>query len=1011
MQIYGVGSSWTQLGSLTNFGIGSTDSETTSSVSLFGRFSGEQPDLYAATLSILSYGASLGESTGTTTNSTLTTTDSQASILDSIQERLTSLQSLYEQSSEATTDEERSQIQKAIDSTIADISTLASVSLSLGSTQYAKVSELNADQVVDLEVLELDSNSSVTLTGTVTQAAERAQLTVLGNDAGEISETVSVNLAGSLGSVTMTWEKGESLESVAERVNSLAEATGVVAGVKDSVLVLSSTSVGSEASVSLNATALSSEVAALDVNDRQISGVSTAQFQAGQSLEVSGEIIQAAERAEVRYVGDGAGRVNGGALVEISGNQGTVEIEFEAGESLESVASKINDAVGETGVTASVEDEVLVLRSVSTGSNAFVSVDGGALIGEISVSGANEEQITSATLNRAQAGLNTTLEGEVINAADRGSLTLTGTQSGRVISDATFKLTGINGSATIEVDKWEKLEKVADRINNKTAQTGVTARVEDNSLVLESTELGSSGFVDVEVLAVDQDFDVDGVWGSQIDDIDVISMAANEEVTVSGQVTQLASEAEMTLQVGSNNRIVSNATITIEGKNGSVQVQAFAGEKVSKLAERIEDALDDEDIDIDVSYSGNNLKLETDDEGGSEFISFTVDSGSIAGYSAGQGTTVSGQDARAVINGQEFVGTGNRLTVELEEVTFEMEIDDDFTGTFHSFSIESDGGFFDIEGADENGRNYGSDVQVLVDGEVYTGSGNNVTISTDEYEVELDFAAGFTGQFDPLVIQGESTFEVVGGEEAASDYGQDVIVILNGQTIEGTGSDVTFETEYGDLELAFAEDYAGELQTFTVAATVGEFTVLGTEESSAVYGQDVIVEVGGEEYVGVGNQVTLGLGAATVQLEFAEGFSGELDPITISGTELESDSVFDLSGEEHSELMELAEALAPFLSGGDFAVGSENFSDGKVTLDEIVEELSSLQIVGEQESEELELVSLTGEELTAAREAAAQVAEAFQQYLLTDTLMNLDSLGIRSYLDDAGRQRVVELLR
>lgn len=1009
MHINGVGSSLNLLSTSTKFGLGSSDAEEPSSVSLFGKFSGEQPDLYAATLSILSYGAALGEATSSTSTVTESSTDSQASILDSIQERLTTLQGLYEQGAEATTEEERAQVQKAIDSTIADISTLASVSLSLGSTQYAQVSELNPDQVVDLNVLELDSNSSVTLEGTVTQAAERAQLTVLGTDEGEVSETVNVNLGGSLGNVSMTWEKGESLESVAKRVNELAEATGVVAAVKDSVLVLTSTSIGSESKVSLNATTVSSTVEVTNVNADQISGVSTSQFETGQSLDVSGEVIQASERAEVRYVGDGAGYVNGSATVKISGNEGTAEVEFEYGETLESVADKINKVASETGVTASVEDNQLVMRSIKTGSDAFVSVDGGASIGEISVSGANADQITSATVNRASAGLNTTLEGEVVTSADYGRLTLTGTESGKVISDATFKLSGAKGSVTIEVDKRESLSTVATRINNKTEKTGVTARVEDNKLILESTELGSEGFVDVEVLAVDQDIDVDGKWSWQIDDVDVLSMDANTEVEISGEVTQLASDAEMTLKVGSGNKITANATITIEGKNGSVEVKAFAGENVSKFANRVEDALDD--LDIDVDYSGNYVTFETDDEGGSEFVNFTVKSGSIAGLSAGQSTSATGQDAKAVINGQEITGVGNRLTVELDEVTFEMEIDNDFTGTFHSFTIESDGGFFDIEGADENGSSYGTDVEVLVDGQTYTGSGNDVTISTDEYEVDLSFASGFSGSFDPLTIQGESVFEVAGGEGEASDFGQDIVVELNGQKIEGKGSEVTLETEYGNVDVGFVEGYVGSVDTFTIGAVVGEFTVLGTDESTTVYGKDVVVEFGGQEYVGVGNQVTVGTAEATVELEFAEGFSGELDPITISGTELESDSLLDASGEEHSELMELAEALAPYISGGEFAVGGESFADGKQTLDDIVKELASLQIVGEQESEETEVVSLTDQQLTEAREAAAHVAEAFQQYLLTDTLLNLDSMGLQSYLDDSGRQRVVELLR
>ena len=381
----------------SSFGLASSSRGSQSStLSLHDLLDQDEPDLYAATLSILSFGSALGSSASVADAGTAS--PSQESLLSSIQERLATVQSLYGDAAAATTDEERVQIQAAIDATIADISVLADVSLSRGSAQYAQVGELNDAQVLDLSVLELDANAEVTLQGTVTSAADHARLTVLGTEDGKVADAVSTTIGGSLGSVTLTWEQGESLESVAERINDLASATGVRASAQDSLLVLESVEVGSSAQVSLNATVFTGDITTRNVDAAQISNVSSNDFVAGSSLAVSGSVSQAAERAELRYVGDGAGRVNYSADVTVEGNRGSAVVTFTEGASLESVADDINREASSTGVSASVEDNQLVLRSLDLGADAFVSVDGGDSVGQVTASGVNVSQITSATV-------------------------------------------------------------------------------------------------------------------------------------------------------------------------------------------------------------------------------------------------------------------------------------------------------------------------------------------------------------------------------------------------------------------------------------------------------------------------------------------------------------------------------------------------------------------------------------------------------------------------------------
>ncbi len=85
-----------------------------------------------------------------------------------------------------------------------------------------------------------------------------------------------------------------------------------------------------------------------------------------------------------------------------------------------------------------------------------------------------------------------------IVAMEKAQLTYTGTDR-FAASNATITLTGNLGSASISVTTNDPLEAVAAAINNKTADTGVTASVRDNTLTLESQTTGNSALVRVRV--------------------------------------------------------------------------------------------------------------------------------------------------------------------------------------------------------------------------------------------------------------------------------------------------------------------------------------------------------------------------------------------------------------------------------------------------------------------------------------------------------------------------------
>ncbi|MEZ6105240.1 MAG: flagellin hook IN motif-containing protein [Pirellulaceae bacterium] len=119
------------------------------------------------------------------------------------------------------------------------------------------------------------------------------------------------------------------------------------------------------------------------------------------------------------------------------------------------------------------------------------------------------------------------------------ALSLQGSGSSTVIDDATFQLSKRVGAVEIDIAVGESLATVADRINASTDATGATA-VDGDRLVIEATELGSSGFVQIELLAGEQDITVTGVRNNQLDGASATSMAADTSVTLSGGVLQAA---------------------------------------------------------------------------------------------------------------------------------------------------------------------------------------------------------------------------------------------------------------------------------------------------------------------------------------------------------------------------------------------------------------------------------------------------------------------------------------
>ncbi len=108
------------------------------------------------------------------------------------------------------------------------------------------VTGVNPEQLTDFVVNSIDSNARETLSGTLS-AGQVAQLMYDGGAAARMFDTGTFNIAGDLGSSSLTFHRDDSLTELAALVNGQTSETGVTALVSGGQLVFHSVQAGSDA--------------------------------------------------------------------------------------------------------------------------------------------------------------------------------------------------------------------------------------------------------------------------------------------------------------------------------------------------------------------------------------------------------------------------------------------------------------------------------------------------------------------------------------------------------------------------------------------------------------------------------------------------------------------------------------------------------------------------------------------------------------------------------------------
>lgn len=934
----------------------------------------------------------------------------QSAYFDQIRSELSSLRGyLEDQNSDVLTSDEQQSLQTKIDEAIQNIGKLAGVSIAIGGIANAKVEGLDSNQILDLSVLSLETNGSLAITGTIDSLGENAQIVILGDGSGELQDNASFTIEGKQGSMTVRAHAGTSLVSIAEEINQNATDTGVAAAVSGENLYLTSVDKGSQAFVAVHAASFSDSLEFSGLNSNQFESFQVNSLQTA-NASFSGRLTQSSDIARASYLGRD-GRAADTATFEITGYYGTETFSMENGEELTDIALRINNESEQTGVVASVDGDELVFESTLTGSRAFVQVTKLSDDDSINVSGVNEAQIGHFSVDAFETGASHLLSGTVTRSADQARISLQGNESGQVIAGAEFELVGSQGATNIQIIAGESLSDVAERVNAASEETGVSARVSGTELIFESSDYGSSHFVDINILQIDQTVETSGVNGSQFQSFTVNEIDSDTNLEISGTVHHAASKARLEY-TGFLGRTTNSATITLEGNSGSTSISVTALESLNSVVSKVNAKT--EETGVTARKSGQKIIFESVGVGTDAFINiddtsgnFEVDGGDGDGHDTGS-------DATATFNGQYVVAQGNTFELEVAGGSFSLESVQGFTGTISNIQVSSTSQELTLTGGDENLTAYGVDVEAEINGVTWTGVGDSLTVADEVGQFTLQFVTGFTGAFDDVQVSSDQGFLLSGVDETGTAYGQDAVAEVNGETVTADGDNFTFETSEGNFSFRFTTGFTGTFDTFSLEALVGDVNTIGGDGEGRAVGVDATATINGLSLVGDGNTFLVEGNSGTARLTVQDYYLGEIDSISITPYEATGyetlEPGYELSSQGREDLNELVNNILDFASGGELSVTNGNEFDKESLIDEVDTMLNEIELAEnsllDAQIDTAELLGSYGDSTSA--EVLALTFQTFSSNNLDATISNFD---FEKYNSSSGRSLVVELLR
>lgn len=211
----------------------------------------------------------------------------------------------------------------------------------------------------------------------------------------------------------------------------------------------------------------------------------------------------------------------------------------------------------------------------------------------------------------------------------------------------------------------------------------------DNALDAIDRIIGTTEFNGKKLLDGSLGITTTGVDVTKLTDVRVHSKPA-DSVNLTVSVAGAASQATHTLATTSAS---ADATISVQGKDGTVTIDITAGEALSSVAAKINAST--AQTGVTASASGANLTLLSSDYGSDAFVRVSTISGQQAALSEGEDY---GVDAQVTVNGQKVAVDGKEVHYQAGGVSASFILTDDYNdGTAtgdETFTISGGGATF-----------------------------------------------------------------------------------------------------------------------------------------------------------------------------------------------------------------------------------------------------------------------------------------------------------------------------
>ncbi len=181
--------------------------------------------------------------------------------------------------------------------------------------------------------------------------------------------------------------------------------------------------------------------------------------------------------------------------------------------------------------------------------------------------------------------------------------------------------------------------------------------------------------------------------------------------------------------------------------------------------------------------------------------------------------------------------TGVTASVEGGTLTFASTD----VGSEARVAVEVIAGSFDTGAGSANG----TDVAVVVNGTAATGHGNSVSVHTNQLQVDLTIAAGFTGTADAITVSGSALTMLLGSDP--NDTTRLALPRINSNSLGGAAGRLSDLRSGGSASLA-SGNFAGAMeilnaagsQIMTARARAGAFERFGIESTREVLNSSIV---------------------------------------------------------------------------------------------------------------------------------------------------------------------------